>query len=104
VKDAGFGGTGNLACAVFAIVTAATNCLLEVAGDFKGAPARVPVLLKRARIKCRSESARRKGGIEDQKARTLERHQGAPPENSKSIKGLATRPLRPYRDWTYGNP
>jgi hypothetical protein len=48
VMDAGFGGTGTLACAVFAIVTAATNCLLEVAGDFKGAQANVPVLLKRA--------------------------------------------------------
>jgi hypothetical protein len=89
---AGFGGTGTLACAIFAIVTAATNCLLEVAGDFKGAHANVPVLLKRARIKCRSESARGKGAIEDQKTRILEHRQGAPPENSKSIKGLATAP------------
>jgi len=87
VKGAGFGGTGTLACAVFAIVTAATDCLLEVAGDFKGAQARVPVLLKRARTKDGAESTRGKGGIEDQKTRTLEHHKGAPPENSNSLKG-----------------
>src|SRR4029077_6368536 len=78
VKGTGFGGTGTLACAVFAMVTAATNCLLEVARDFKGAQSRV--LLKRARIKGRSESIRRKGRIEDQKTRILEHHKNAPPK------------------------
>jgi hypothetical protein len=44
------------------------------------------------RRKDRSESAKGKGEIGDQKTRTLEHHKGAPPECSKSLKGLVSRP------------
>jgi hypothetical protein len=52
----------------------------------------LPFGTRRVRRKDRPESASGNGRVEDQKTCTLEHNKGAPPQNSKSIKGCATGP------------